>query len=352
MILFVSMKPFITHYTSKIGLFCLILLVYNNLLYAQLFPNLGGQRAGISSFPSLKSDISPRAIALSGAMTTLEGDAYSSHWNPATMVDLNSINIGLSTRMYPMGVSHHFVGATYRISPTDLVALSINNLTSGYMKERTEFFPGGTGVEFAANTMALGVSYAKEITYKFSFGATVKFIQETYDLFRANALAVDAGFIYKTDYKGLRFGAFLQNFGGNTRATGSANNFSFVNKAFTPDAYPVPLVFKFGASFVPLKTEIHHLNAAAEVNHPNDNATNVRMGLEYSYQYIVFFRAGYAINMAAMSIPTAGMGLRINYKDHKMFINYAFTSSNAFGLNHNVGVSIYINKNSSVQAQE
>lgn len=313
-------------------------------LSAQLFPNLGGQRAGISSFTFLKNDVSPRAIALGGAITTMKGDAYSSHWNPATMTESGSHNFAVSTRMYALGINHSYASANFRLTENDYIGISVNNLSSGQMPIRTEFMPGGTGETFSANSMALGLSYAKALTYKFSAGLSARYIEEKIDMFVSRAFVIDLGFIYKTDFKDLRFGVFLQNFGGNTFARGNYENFSFINKSFTATGYPTPTVFKFGASIVPLKTELHSISVAAEFNHPNDNASNLRFGTEYSFQEILFLRAGYWLNLPGQTIPTAGLGFRFVIKDQIINLNYAFASSNAFGINHNIGIAILINK--------
>lgn len=329
---------------KKVLIFILLYSVYSiQYSFGQLIPNLGGQRTGISSFTFLKNDVSPRAIAMGGAITTMKGDAYSSQWNPATLTEVSNHSFAASTRTYALGINHSFAAANVRLRETDFLAVSVNNLSSGAMDVRTEFMPGGTGEKFYFNTMAIGLSYAKALTYKFSLGMSVKYLEESIDLYRARGLGVDVGFIYKTDFKDLRFGVFLQNFGPNTRASGNYQVPNFVNRQFTPDGFASPTVFKFGASFTPLKKDLHLLAVAAELNHPSDNASNMRFGAEYSYNDILFFRAGYWLNIPGLHIPTAGVGLRAVIKNQIVHINYAFAMANALGVNHNFGLSITFN---------
>ncbi len=310
---------------------------------AQLISNLGGQRAGISAFSFLKSDISPRAIAMGGAITNMKGDGYSSQWNPATLTDLGSHNFAFSTRMYALGINQSFAAANIKLRENDYMAVSINNLNSGNMEQRTEFQPYGTGQLFGLNSMGLGISYAKALTYKFSIGASVKYVREDIDRFISQTVAVDVGFIYKTDFKDLRFGVMLQIFGPNAKATGNYDPFNFAGKRFTSSDYPTPTVFKFGASMVPFRNERHSLAVSAELNHPGDNATNIRFGAEYNFLEILYLRAGYWLNVPGVTLPTAGLGVRTVISNQIIHLNYAVASTNALGTNHNIGLSVTIN---------
>lgn len=311
---------------------------------AQLFPNLGGQRAGITSFSFLKSDVSPRAIGLGGAVTTLKGDEYASQWNPAALVETGNHSVAFATRLYNGGINHSFFAANFRLRETDYMAFSVNNLSSGIMERRTEFAPNGTGEYFSVNSMALGVSYSKALTYKFSFGSTIKYLNETYDVFTTHNVVVDVGFIYKTDFRNFRFGVFLQNFGPSVSANGSYVPYSPAGKKPVSESYSAPTVFKIAGSIDVLKVDRHAIVGLLEINHPNDNATNLRMGAEYLYDNLLFFRAGYWVNLQGINIPTFGAGFRTIFKNQTFYVNYAMAVPLAFGgINHNIGISMVFN---------
>ena len=65
-------------------------------LSAQVLPNFGGERAGLSTLSFLKNDMNPRSLAMGGASVALSGDAYSAITNPATLTDLENTSIALS----------------------------------------------------------------------------------------------------------------------------------------------------------------------------------------------------------------------------------------------------------------
>lgn len=311
---------------------------------AQLLPNLGGQRVGISSFTFLKNDVSPRAIGLSGAVTTLKGDEYASQWNPAALVETGSHSVAASTRLYAAGINHSFFATNFRLRETDFMAISVNNMSSGQMERRTEFFPNGTGEFFSVNAMALGVSYSKALTYKFSFGTTLKYLHEVYDVYTSHNAVVDVGFIYRTDYRNLRFGVFLQNFGPSAAARGDYRPVSFVSRSPSQERYSAPTVFKIAGSMDVLQAGNHAIVCLAEINHPSDNATHLRFGAEYLYQNLLYFRAGYGVNLAGQRLPSFGTGFRTIVKNQTIYLNYAFTVPTAFtGVNHNIGLALVFN---------
>ncbi len=325
--------------------FISILFIFSYSTKAQLFPNLGGQRTGISTLTFLKEDVSPRSIAMGGATTTLKGDAYAAHWNPAGLTEIPNHSFAASVRVFPAAITHAFFAANFKLRETDVLAFSINNFNLANQEVRTEFQPQGTGQKFIANNMAFTATYAKALTYKFSMGLSLRYINERMDMYTAHAVAADLGFIYKTDFKDLRFGIFLQNFGPNSKATGAYVPPSFANKTFAPDAYSLPNVFKLGVAIVPFKKNNHSITTAVELHSPSDNAANIRLGVEYSYMEMFFARTGYMINFNTYIIPTFGAGVKANTKAGTFYITYSFATSRTFmGTNHGIGLEYIINK--------
>ena len=60
---------------------------------AQLFPTLGGQRAGISTAQFLKIGVGARASALGDAFVAIANDASALYWNPAGLVQFKNDEI-------------------------------------------------------------------------------------------------------------------------------------------------------------------------------------------------------------------------------------------------------------------
>ena len=71
--------------------------------------------------------------------------------------------------------------------------------------------------------------------------------------------------------------------------------------------YTTPSIFKMGFSIVPYESKTKKLMASVELNHPSDNAENIRLGGEMSFRNILFTRIGYKINVLGQNYPTAGL---------------------------------------------
>ena len=312
-------------------------------LYAQLIPNLGGQRVGISAFTFLELDVSPVSSAMGSAHISSSGDAYSTYWNPAAMVDLKKITIGTSDRVMPAGINLSYLSVICPTKKNGAWGFSLDGLNPGSMEKRTELQPNGTGQYFNANSFALGVSYSKLLTEQFSFGATTKLVREQLDYFSTTTAMIDMGFLYRTDFKDLKFTVMLQSFGTNSTVKGTFNVATFNPQDVTPTAYPTPTTFRMGFSLVPYKTMRENLKIEVQLNHPSDNAENISMGAEYAYDQIFFVRAGYIFNLVQQRLPTFGFGVKSRIGKHPLNIDYAAVAVNNFGLMHSIGLVLTIN---------
>jgi len=325
----------------------ILLLLFTGVtsLHAQLFPQLGDQRAGISSLTFLKIDVSPRSAALASSNICLSGDAYATFTNPATMVENNTFTAGIANTFWVAGINYAFASA---IKPTKFghLGISLNALNSGAMEVRTTFQPQGTGELFYANYYSAGLSYGQQLTDNFSYGVTGKYVREQLAEFTANTFMVDLGFLYRLDVKELRFAVVVQNFGPDSRLRGSTErDSSFNSRDIVLEDYPAPTLFKLGVSMVPYESpdKTQRITTSLQLNHPNDNAENIRFGVEYSYRSLLMIRAGYKINVDDQPYPTAGIGLRMRAGRHPLILDYAADPTRHLGIIHRVGLALQLN---------
>ena len=313
-------------------------------LKAQLLPQLGAQRAGISALTFLKIDVSPRAAAMGGAQTCVTGDGYATNWNPAAMTEIEDLNVTASNTFWVAGINHAFVSAIKPTKKYGSFGLSVVSLTTGKMERRTEFQPNGTGEYFYASNTAVGLHYGKDLTDRFAYGASIKYVNETLAEYTAHTGVLDLGFLYKTDFKDLKFAVTLENFGVNSKLKGDYKpDTSFNNNPVRLESYPAPTLFKIGVSMVPIRHEDKSLTVIAQLDHPNDNAENIRLGAEFEYKELLYLRAGYKINVKDQVLPTGGVGLRTKVGRHPLMIDYAVDPTLYLGWIHRVGVSFQLN---------
>jgi hypothetical protein len=325
---------------KKILLLWLLLTVYST--YGQVFPNLGGQRAGISSLVFLKNDISPRSLGMSGFNVSMRGDAYAQGNNPAAMTDLEGISGALSNLHLIPGMRQSYAGVIIPNRRDGALGISINALTSDKQEVRTEFQPNGTGEYFYSANAAFAIGYAKRLSDRFSFGVSTKYIYEQLADYYDHAFGVDLGFLYKTDYKGLQFAVVLQNFGSNTSLRSRRDQLPVTFNRTDPSLEKVSgaTVFKFGASITAFENSRHMLILGSQLNHPSDNTESIHTGVEYSYQQLFFARSGIRINVRGQQLPTFGIGLRLNAGNVPLQLDYAANPTDFLGIQHSIGLSV------------
>lgn len=258
---------------------------------AQLVPNLGGQRAGISAFQFLKIGAGARAVALGESFIAISNDVSAVYWNPAGLTQFSDDQVMAAHTEYLVDLKHEFFGATYHLSTNDVIGLSIVSLHTEDMQVTTETQPFGTGRFFTFGDIALGLSYSKRMTDQFSFGITLRYIEETLDVLKMRGLVADIGTYYWTGIGSSRFAVVVSNFGADVAPSGEVQQYDG-SIASTFQSFSPPTQFKIGFAIDPLETEEQKLTTTIELQHPNDNAENVHLGVEYQWDKWLWLRTG------------------------------------------------------------
>jgi len=106
-----------------------------------------------------------------------------------------------------------------------------------------------------------------------------------------------------------------------------------------------------GAQLDAYRDEQQLLTAHIQLNHPNDNAENIRIGLEYGFGDMFFARAGVKLNVRNERLPTGGVGFKLNAGPVLIQADYGLSPSRYLGLYHNLGLSFMLaRKNPSTSA--
>lgn len=310
---------------------------------AQVLPNLGGQRAGLATFSFLKNDMNPRSAALGGASVAVNTGGFATFSNPAYAADLKGMNVAYSSYLVGAGIHQGYLSVVYPNNNMTAIGLSVNFLTSGAMEVRTEFQPDGTGQEVQASTVGIGFTYSKRLSDMFTFGTTIRYINESLAEYKNNTFTIDLGLAYQTDWKDFSFAVMLQNFGGNSTLKGDYLEVDFNRSGVPLESYVSASVFRLGFSVKPIKKEQYSISFEFELQHPSDNAENFRLGAEFEYMELFFFRAGYKLNVAGHSWPVFGAGVKTHIGVHSFKIDYAAVPTNNLGFQHSLGLSFTIN---------
>ncbi|VAX28857.1 hypothetical protein MNBD_IGNAVI01-1811 [hydrothermal vent metagenome] len=314
----------------------LLLLLFSVRNNAQLFPTLGGQRAGISTLQFLKIGVGGRAAAMGDAFIAVADDVSSLYWNPAGLVFAKQNEVMFSHNQWVADISQEFIGGFFKLSANDAVGVSLTALHMADMKVTNEVNPFGTGQYFSFGDVAITLTYSRKMTDQFSFGGSIRYVEETLDKLKMRGVMIDLGTMYWTGLGSTRFAVAITNFGNELAPDGEVKLWGDRTvsewQSFSP-----PTMFRIGFAMEPWQNDNNRITASIQLNHPNDNSENVSIGAEYSYNEILNLRGGYKINADEQSF-TAGAGVRLPLGIANVSVDYAFAQFSRLGATHRFSI--------------
>jgi hypothetical protein len=321
---------------KNILLLAILLASFQIEINAQLFPILGGQRVGISTAEFLKIGVGGRASAMGDAFVAVANDASALYWNPAGLVQFKNDQLLFSHNIWVVDINHDFVGAVYHMDEANAFGVAFTSLSMQDMPVTTEFQPYGTGNYFSFGDIALAVSYSRKMTDQFSFGGTVRYIEETLDKLKMRGVMIDLGTYYWTGLGSTRFAVAVSNFGNNLAPDGQVVLVGKRSKSQW-QAFSPPTVFRIGFAFEPFENEYNKLTASIQLNHPNDNSENVGTGLEYSWNNTFYLRGGYKFNVDEQNY-SFGAGVYLPVSVANVTVDYAYSNFVRLGTAHRFSI--------------
>jgi opacity protein-like surface antigen len=301
-----------------------LFLFWTCLGFAQLTRSTA--RTGTSAAQFLKIGAGARPLGMAGAFTSLIGDINSIYWNPAGIARIYGGEATFNHASWLAETNYDFAAFALDLGEFGTVGASVISFRVPEDVVRTYQFPEGDGRRFDASSLALGVSYARNLTDRFSLGFTAKYIREQLWNETANGFAVDFGTLYITPFRDLRIGASITNFGTKMRLEGrellfnqnaisisGSNEISNIPSNYQTDYFDVPLTFRIGISMDVVQTDLFRATAAIDATHPNDNNEYVNSGIELGYKETFFARIGYKSLFLRDSEQSIAAGAGINY---------------------------------------
>lgn len=311
-------------------------------LYAQTSTSI--TQVGTSAAAFLNIQVGARGMAMGGAFVASANDATALYWNPAGIARMPKGEATVMHTNWLAGTDFDF-GAVVIPVGFGVIGASITSLTTGDMEVRTVEMPEGTGEIFSANDIAAGLSFATNLTDRFSIGFTAKLIRSSIFNETANSFAIDIGTMFTTELNGMRIGVSLLNLGTDMKLSGrdlillvdpaplkDGSNDRIVSNLQT-DSFSLPLMLRVGVAMDFLKTENSQLTIAVDGTNPSDGDEGVNFGAEYSWHNSVFLRGGYQSWLVDDSEGglTLGGGLRFKLLDESSLkFDYAWADFGRF----------------------
>jgi hypothetical protein len=312
------------------------------LLAIMLFPTLSwSQKVGSTSMQFLKVMPVARATGMGDAYSVLATGAEAIFWNPAGVATTEYFEASMTYINWIFDAQQGALGIAASLGDYGTVGLQLQYIDFGKIdealweapyKDDIEY-PGLTGRQFRPYAYLIGLSYAFQLTDKFSTGLTAKYAHEslyngnTIAAFTAqgeqrdaktwaNGLMFDFGIRYNTGFRSIRIGASVQNFGPNITYAEEDNSI--------PLALRVGIAADLiGADPLLLPMEDNRLTLAFDLFQPNDYTQQAHIGMEYEFSDIVALRGGYKFNYDADGL-TAGIGVRKNLSGTRFSVDYSY----------------------------
>lgn len=303
---------------------------------------LQAQKVGSTSMQFLKVMPSARGAALGEAYSVWATGAEAIFWNPAGLARLDNMAFSTTYINWLFDAQQGALAYALAIQGFGTLGMQVQYVDFGEFEETTNQRPyisnpenpGLTGRTFRPFSYLLGISYARDLTDKFSVGVGMKYAHESlYDgqkitamvkqgVFEevdtwANGLLFDFGIRYNTGYRSIQIGSAVQNFGADVK--------------YAKESNPVPLLFRFGigadligpdALLYPGSKE-NRLSVAYDIFHPNDYAQQMHVGVEYEFGNSLALRGGYKFNYDFDGL-TLGAGVKHAIEGVRLAVDYSY----------------------------
>lgn len=307
----------------------------------------------------LKVMPSARGTALGEAYTVWATGAEAIFWNPAGLATLENMEFSASYIDWLFDSQQGAFSFGLSLKRFGAIGMQIQYIDFGEFEETTNerpyisdpANPGLTGRTFSPFSFLVGLSYAHNMTDKFSVGFSMKYAYESlFDgqkvmaqvkqgVFEevdtwASGLLFDVGIRYNTAYRSIYIGSSVQNFGADVTYAKESNR--------------VPLLFRLGVGANVIGSEgllqsgnkDNRLSMAFDIFHPNDYAQQIHVGAEYEFASLFAIRGGYKFNYDFDGL-TLGAGFKYMNNGTRLSLDYSYGAMGTY-LGHIQRISLGI----------
>jgi len=288
------------------------------------------EKVGTTSFQFLKVWPGARATAMAGAFTSLANNSEAVFWNPAGLARLNGFDATFGFVDWFIDVNHFSFSVAKNFDVLGTLGVFGIFTNAGEIEvtrvDRLGFVngvynPGLTGEVIHPNSFVFGVSYARNVTDKFAFGLSVKYVYENLVVKKAGALVFDGGLTFNTGFHSIVIGASIRHFGPEVK--------------FFDKSYPLPQTFNIGISSYlfsnndPLigSAGDHSLLVSYDMLQPRDYDQMHNIGIEYGFKDFLFLRGGFILNndqeglSAGIGVVHKGFRLDYSFNDYGKYLD-------------------------------
>ena len=271
----------------------------------------------------LQLEIGGRSQALGGAFTAINSGANSLHYNPAGLSFNQNRELALFHAQWFADITIENATLLLPVNSWLTLAHGVSFLRMPEMQRYDIDQSSGDPIEsgsFNAYNLLLTNGIGLRLNDQFSVGLTIKWLQESLENTRAQALAADFGMLMRLFENRLQIGAAIQNIGSKIQYETQSSNL--------PETIRAGAAYRIGGS--------GNLVTVDVVKSKNEE-WEVRPGVELSMNEQFSLRGGYQASSNANSGLSAGIGLKL-LDEHQL--NYTYTPYGELGNTHRAEVVI------------
>jgi hypothetical protein len=318
-----------------------LVIVFSALLLAG-----SEDRIGTAGAQELRIPIGSRGSAMGGALVANAKGTEALFWNPAGAAAEGGTEAMFSHLQYFADMKLEYVAVKTSIEGFGTIGVSAKMLGIGdILKTTWNDQQGAAGEYFNPTYSVIGLTYARQFTDRVAFGTTAYFISERIEQVTARGIAFDFGFTYVPNWRGLKFGVVVKNFGPEMKFDGANFGNSVIPPGSDPNSaakdlrsqsasFELPSSVQFGAAWNPLDrpNEKNNVEFSTVFQSNNFSQDEFRGGMEYSYSDMFFLRGGYAGSNQSnyMFGPSFGAGVSLHWGATNVVFDYSWQKTDFF----------------------
>jgi len=321
------------------------------------------RKVGAAGAQFLKIAAGARANGMAGAFTAIANDPTALFFNNAGIVDIAGYAGNVTYTSWFGGYSHNYIAGIVPLADKYRIGLSVTSFTSGPIPFTTVQDENRLNTTYSITDVAIGGTFAAQLTDQFSFGVTLKYIQNGISGMSASGILADVGTMYR--FRGVRLGFSISNLGPPLQFSGGDLNFRTdiyrelqyqqIDASYLVNPYNAPISLKAGLA-ADLTSELlglydsdpnlalnqsreHRWLAALEFETLSDVPEQFAIGTEYTWKDLLSLRAGYRFNQSSFGL-SGGVGLRYIGSGFEGMLDYSLQPTTTLGIINRFSITL------------
>jgi len=287
-------------------------------------------KPGKTSGQFLRLNPSPRANSMGNAFCSINGEADSLYYNPASIAFIKNINLSLSYIRWLQAMNYLSLYGTIPIGRAGAVGIGTfglydNDIIKTSFDEMGNVEANGT---VTAGDYCFMAGYSYPFIGMFSAGLNLKGVYQNLENESSFGFVTDIGFFFNNDKNKIRAGLSIQNLG--TKAK------------FVQEQFNFPFNIRFGGNYDFIFNPKNSLLFIFEIQKPLYENFGIGTGLEYVFNKMIYIRTGYEYQ--GRRSDTMGIKFGAGFKMKNIGINYSMDLFKTLGMTHFIQINYAFGK--------